>query len=189
MFKYKEKIDLTWPVEAVMQYTMVLIKGIQLVWDAGFGEWSRSPRTCFEHGKLALLFGGDAVLSWCQRRALFWDLDWGTKVQQSYLYSFFLFFYWRYFQLNSSCDLLDSAVVQMVVPAQGRASAWDRWAEGEEDRTHRCSCRGFLFLAAFVTVKTSCSLNYCSHGSHFCVKQRVFAGRCIVIDSVSSLLC
>lgn len=31
MFKYKEKIDLTWPVEAVMQYTMVLIKGIQLV--------------------------------------------------------------------------------------------------------------------------------------------------------------
>lgn len=121
--KYDNR-DLRRPVEEVMQWTMVLIKGIQLVWGAGFREQSTSLRTCFEHAKLALLLGRDAVLSWCQRRGLFWELDWGTKLQESYLYSSFLFFSWSYFQLNSFSSLLDCTVVQMAVPAQGRGLAW-----------------------------------------------------------------
>lgn len=31
----------------------------------------------------------------------------------------------------------------------------NKWAGAEKDRTTLCSCTGFVFLAVFVTVKTS----------------------------------
>ena len=40
----------------------------------------------------------------------------------------------------------------------------------EEDGAVLCSCTGFVFLAVFVTVKTSCSFNCHSHDTYFCVK-------------------
>lgn len=150
---------------------MVLIQGIQLVWDAGFGEQSRSLRTCFEHAELALLLGGGAVLSWCQRRGLFWELDWGTKLQQSYLYSSFLFFF--SLMLFSVEFILPSAWLCSCTDgcASPRHAVWhgNKWA-GAEDRTALCSCTVFVFLAVFVTVKISCSFNCYSRNSHFCIK-------------------
>lgn len=46
----------------------------------------------------------------------------------------------------------------------------NKWAGAEEDKTALCNCTGFIFLAVFVTVKTSCSFNCYSHDSRFCIK-------------------